>query len=135
MIKAAFGLALLGFVLFQAYVRLAPLPLTSFPVTDDRIEPGDYSVPGGIHIVRAVDDYDVQAKLLDVITASPRTRQIQPDRGAKFVVRSKFWGFPDVVQVWQENGLLHVQSHLVFGLSDLGVNRKRVHAWLDQIGV
>ena len=61
---------------------------------------------------------------------------LYPDRlQAHYVTRSKVLNFPDLimVQVVREtpdsSGLI-VYSRSVYGQSDLGVNRKRVEAWL-----
>ncbi|MEM8979364.1 MAG: DUF1499 domain-containing protein [Pseudomonadota bacterium] len=46
-----------------------------------------------------------------------------------FVTRSKWVGFPDVVTLWVAEGRVHVMSHLVYGLYDLGVNKARLTQW------
>ena len=52
-------------------------------------------------------------------------------RQAHFVVRSWLMNFPDLVTVAvTEDGGLVIWSRSVYGESDLGVNRKRVAAWL-----
>ena len=52
----------------------------------------------------------------------------------RFVTRSRVMGFPDITQVFVRDGVLTIHAHLVFGSSDLGVNKARVLAWLDQLG-
>jgi len=77
--------------------------------------------------------------LIQGIAASrPRTYQaaLYPDQlQASYVARSAVFNFPDLImmQVRQEgpdSSELIVYSRSVYGHSDLGVNRKRVEAWL-----
>ena len=48
------------------------------------------------------------------------------------VVRSWFWGFPDLIEVWRDGEWLHVRGHLVIGIYDFGTNKKRILKWLDR---
>ena len=69
-----------------------------------------------------------------VATAQPRTYpQVAYDdrRQAHFVARSRWLNFPDLiaVQVTPEGALI-LWSRSVYGQSDLGVNRRRLAAWL-----
>ncbi|HEY4173910.1 MAG TPA: DUF1499 domain-containing protein [Rhodopila sp.] len=73
-----------------------------------------------------------------VAAAQPRTYQaaLYPEQlQADFVVRSAMFNFPDLVMVQvlkdgaDSSGLI-VYSRSVYGHSDLGVNRKRLEAWL-----
>ena len=57
-------------------------------------------------------------------------------RQAQWVERSAVFNFPDVIAAeLVEDGAsgagLFVYSRSVFGWSDLGVNRRRVQAWMD----
>lgn len=75
--------------------------------------------------------YDAVRK---VALAQPRTyaHVAYDDRlQAHFVARSAVFNFPDLiaVQVTPEGGLI-LWSRSVYGESDMGVNRKRVQAWL-----
>ena len=69
-----------------------------------------------------------------VALAQPRTyaHVAYDDRlQAHFVARSAVFNFPDLiaVQVTPDSGLI-LWSRSVYGESDLGVNRKRLQAWL-----
>lgn len=74
----------------------------------------------------------------DVAASQPRTfpAALHDDRlQAHFVVRSAVFNFPDLVtvQVRPEGAAscdLILYSRSVYGASDLGVNRKRISAWL-----
>lgn len=56
---------------------------------------------------------------------------------AAYVARSAFWNFPDLVQVAAvpdgTGSRPVIYSRSVYGHSDLGVNRKRVDAWLARL--
>ena len=48
------------------------------------------------------------------------------------VVRSWFWGFPDLIEVWRDGEWVHVRGHLMIGIYDFGTNKKRILKWLDR---
>jgi uncharacterized protein (DUF1499 family) len=74
----------------------------------------------------------------DVAASQPRTFQaaLYPEQlQADYVVRSAMFNFPDLVMVQvlkdgADNSGLIVYSRSVYGHSDLGVNHKRLEAWL-----
>ncbi len=76
-----------------------------------------------------------------VFGAQPRTFVAAefPDRlQVHYVVRSAAMNFPDLVTVQVDavdagHSNLTIWSRSVYGESDLGVNRKRVEAWLDAL--
>jgi uncharacterized protein (DUF1499 family) len=76
--------------------------------------------------------------LQDAISSQPRTYQaaVYPDRlQAQYVARSAVFNFPDLIvvqvtKITSDSSTLIVYSRSVYGHSDLGVNRKRVSAWL-----
>ncbi len=78
------------------------------------------------------------AAICDVAARQPRTfKQVAyADRlQAHFVARSALLGFPDLVTIAAAphgagSATLVIWSRSVYGRSDLGVNRKRVDAWL-----
>ncbi len=54
---------------------------------------------------------------------------------AQWVVRSAVWNFPDIVAVQvlprgPGSSTLALYSRSLYGHSDLGVNRRRIEAWL-----
>jgi uncharacterized protein (DUF1499 family) len=81
-------------------------------------------------------------RLFDVVRAvaadQPRTYQaaLYSDRlQAHYVARSAVFNFPDLVMVQVTGGasgtsFLIIYSRSIYGQSDLGVNRRRVEAWL-----
>lgn len=50
-----------------------------------------------------------------------------------YIARSRIWGFPDYITAEQRGDQLAVYGRLRFGKSDLGVNRRRIEAWLAQL--
>jgi uncharacterized protein (DUF1499 family) len=81
-------------------------------------------------------------RLFDVVRAfaasEPRTYQaaLYSDRlQAHYVARSSVFNFPDLIMVQVTpaaagTSFLFIYSRSVYGRSDLGVNRRRVEAWL-----
>lgn len=71
----------------------------------------------------------------------PRTYGLKTFYGqlqSHFVVRSAVFGFPDLVTlqvtaIGPDRSTLVIWSRSVYGYSDLGVNRKRVVAWLSAL--
>jgi uncharacterized protein (DUF1499 family) len=74
------------------------------------------------------------AAIRAVALAQPRTYlQIAFDdrMQADFVARSLVWNFPDLITVQvRPDSTLILWSRSVYGESDLGVNKKRLRAWL-----
>lgn len=114
-----------------AYVRLAPVT----PMRVTQSYRADTDIAGGYVAVRTFegDAAEVLARVSQVALATPRTVQIS-DRPLTFVTRSRVMGFPDVTQVIVQGNRLTVHAHLVYGASDMGVNKARVLAWLEQLG-
>jgi uncharacterized protein (DUF1499 family) len=81
------------------------------------------------------------ALVRDVAASQPRTFQaaLYPEHlQAHYVARSAAFNFPDLVTVQVQTGStdgsdLIIYSRSVYGESDLGVNRKRVNAWLADL--
>ncbi|GAB4513782.1 MAG: hypothetical protein Tsb0019_11300 [Roseibium sp.] len=130
------GLLLLVALSAALFVRLAPVSIADVRSLETK-PPGDYRMAGGHHAVRPLETVDLAA-LEARIAETVRTRALYGSAGnlpMVFVHRSAFWGFPDVTQVWVGEGNVHVYSHLVYGTSDLGVNRKRMKGWFASLGL
>ena len=100
-----------------------------------RPDGGDLSVP----VLNATPS-EVLTRLDAIITATPRTKRIAGDVASgriTYVTRSLIFGFPDyatVSAVAVEGGAAPViLSRLRFGVSDTGVNGRRVQGWLDAL--
>ena len=71
-----------------------------------------------------------------IIRATPRTSVLAgsvAEGRVTYITRSLVWNFPDYTTVQQKGDYLLIFARLRFGGSDLGVNRKRVSRWLDQM--
>ena len=125
---------------FAIYVRLAPIQADRWQNAEiPTLAPGVYPSIGGHAVVAVVPDAQAALMALDgIVRATPRTRLVAgsvADGRVTYVTRSALWGFPDYTSVQAVSGpdgqaAIHVQGHLRFGQSDLGVNRKRIEGWL-----
>ena len=128
---------LIGFLLvavaagISAYVRLMPISPTA--VTQNYVT--DTDLPGGFVAVREFsgNSSDALARVKAIALTTPRTVRLAQNP-LTFVTRSAGFGFPDITQVMIQNDKLIIHAHLVYGKSDLGVNKTRVLEWLDAIG-
>ena len=57
----------------------------------------------------------------EIITQEPRL---------KVLLRSRFWGFKDIVELWRDESGTHLRGYSSFGGSDWGSNKKRIEAWI-----
>jgi len=81
------------------------------------------------------------AAVQDVAAGQPRTFRLAVDRtdmAGSWVARSAVWNFPDVIAArvaprGPEDSTLALYSHSLYGRSDLGVNRRRLDAWLAAV--
>jgi len=131
---------ILAVLVFAAYVRLAPLNADRWHKSDlPNLAVGSYPAEGGFSAVHAVADGPAALADLDgVIRQTARTTTVGGKVGqgrVTYVTRSALWAFPDYTVVQLKTApdgqeVLHVQGHLRFGKSDLGVNRKRIEGWL-----
>ncbi|MDF2139915.1 DUF1499 domain-containing protein [Paenirhodobacter sp. CAU 1674] len=124
---------------FAAWVRLAPLPADRWHKMAATKTEGDWPDTGGFEAVRQIPDPQARlAELGRIVAASPRTVLLEGsvEEGLMtFVTRSAVWGFPDITNLWIEGDRVHIRGHLVFGRSDLGVNRDRILGWLGRAGL
>ena len=100
---------LLLLVGLSVYVRTAPLR----PLAVEGQYTADTDLAGGYVAVRRFqgEARDLIARVTQIADATPRTRILSTDP-LRFVTRSR----------------------VIFGSFDLGVNKARVLAWLDQLG-
>jgi len=131
MFKIAILVIILGAL---GYIRLAPSDVTrwhSLPDFD-----ADQDLAGGVMRVLTGVDANQFAELTSVIANTARVRQLAGSVAAgkiTYIVRSKWMGFPDYITLEWTDGRLRVYSRLRFGQSDLGVNGRRLDAWLSQV--
>ncbi|MBD3787400.1 MAG: DUF1499 domain-containing protein [Sphingomonadales bacterium] len=138
--RLGLALLLIGILGFAAWVRLAPVrPERWHRVPSTAAQVGDWVEPGGFEAVRQLPKPQAAMTALDaIIMATPRTTRLEgaPEDGlVTYVTRSALWGFPDITNLWIEGGRLHIRGHLIYGRSDLGVNRTRIEGWLVRAGL
>jgi uncharacterized protein (DUF1499 family) len=115
---------------------VSPLPQDRLNAKPGPDAEGVHPSIGGIKVVRPLSDLPENAldRMVEIAAATPRTeRSGDGTDPATFVTRSKLWAFPDIAVIWVEDGNLHVQSHLVFGKGDMGVNAAKVTRWFDRL--
>lgn len=127
-------IALSFLLVAQAWIRFAPLARARVEAYPGPWEVGVHPMKGGLKVVRPLDELprDALAKLAAIAAATPRTSKLGDDPLA-FVTRSRLWGFPDIALIWSDGTNLHVHSHLVFGVGDMGVNAARVARWFERL--
>jgi len=80
----------------------------------------------------------VLAAFVELALGEPRVEQVREGEGqVELVQRSKLFRFPDYITVQavevEGGAALAIYSRAVIGYSDIGVNRKRITAWLDAL--
>lgn len=125
------------------YVRTTPIPVDSVHLRSPLSGLGHLEKSNG-HIWRGaqVDDGIAQLTRLDgVITTTPRTERMKGsiEEGIiTYVTYSRWWRFPDITTVERTiapppmgGPVIAINARALYGLLDLGVNRRRVTMWLD----
>jgi len=130
----------IGLVLFSAYIRLNKVDVGRWhkPISfdgEERHTAGSYAlrVP-----LQGGDGRAVLEKLHRIAAKTPRTKVLigDPEGGMiTYITRSLVFGFPDftTVRYSEIDGVLEFYARLQYGGSDLGVNRKRVEAWVEAL--
>ena len=81
----------------------------------------------GLYIRR--DDLDF-AQIKSRILANPRHEILTLEPRFKVLLRSRVWGFKDIVELWRDENGTHLRGHSSFGGFDWGSNKKRIEAWI-----
>lgn len=116
-----------------AWIRLAPSDPAVWNV-DPQVT-ADQDLADGVRR-RIMGGAETLQMLNAVILSTPRTDLLAgtPDDGQiTYVTRSKWMGFPDYTTVKAEEGVIELYARARFGQSDMGVNRTRVEAWLEEL--
>lgn len=133
------ALALLAVMAAALWVRSVRPDPERYHTHPDTPPAGDYPADGGFTAVRTVPDPTATlARIYAIAEDSPRTQPLAGslDEGhVSVVTRSRVMGFPDVTNMWIDEGRVAVRGRLVLGRSDLGVNRARIRRWLDAAGL
>jgi uncharacterized protein (DUF1499 family) len=106
------------------------------------VAPDGYCQKAKPHLESKVYEVPVEtlhAAFRAVAERQPRTEVIEKrDDGARLVQKSKLIGFPDYIDVQflsmaATQSTLLIYSRSKYGRSDLGVNKKRIVAWLAEL--
>ncbi|CUH80130.1 DUF1499 domain-containing protein [Tropicibacter naphthalenivorans] len=95
----------------------------------------EQDLAGGVRR-RVPGDAQTLAELDHIIVNSPRTHRLAgsvKDGHVTYVSRSKWMGFPDYTTVMKNGETLEIYGRLRFGQSDMGVNKKRVDGWIEDL--
>lgn len=134
-----FGLVVLAVLGLMAFVRLAPMEAARWHVAPGvATAPADQVMPmtgaAAVFISTAKGaPADVLARLDAVAMATPRTERLAgsvEEGRITWVTRSALWGFPDATTAELRPDGVQVFARLRFGREDMGVNAKRLEAWL-----
>ncbi len=145
--------AILGVAGLAALVRLAPEDAAAWhqdPLTVDRQGPGNSVLvaPSGLAAspvdeeagVYAVSPEELMLAVDSAALSRPRVTRLAGDPSSLFVTyveRSTVMAFPDYVSVRalpaEGGATLAIYSRSRYGSSDMGVNGKRVSAWLEAL--
>ncbi|GAA3874825.1 DUF1499 domain-containing protein [Celeribacter arenosi] len=129
------------FAAAQAYVRLSPLDPERWHV--DPFAAPDPDRKGDLRRLEVpYPPVEAFERLANEAQTTPRTRVLAGSAGEQrmtFVTRSAFWGFPDLTTIGVRSSdagaEIAILARLRFGAADLGVNGKRVSAWIEGAGL
>lgn len=115
------------------WVRFAPTNPSNW-----HVDPTVAADPGvsGVLLQYMVDRPDALSAFADIAMGQPNTRLIAgsvSENCLTFETRTKWVGFPDYITVTYQHGALVILSRLRYGRSDLGVNKRRLKAWLQSL--
>ncbi|MDF0600893.1 DUF1499 domain-containing protein [Psychromarinibacter sp. C21-152] len=134
----------LAALMLLAWVRLAPSDPDDWHV--DPLKAGDPG-RGGVLLLPGEEARTYKATPKSLLSAfdrvameAPRVEQLAGSVGSgriTYIARTKWLGFPDYITVTAvpaEGGAqLAVYSRLRYGRGDMGVNRKRLDRWLEEL--
>ncbi|MFN7224130.1 MAG: DUF1499 domain-containing protein [Paracoccaceae bacterium] len=137
--------AIIGLLGLISFVRLAPTDAVRWHVA--QTDGGWASVPwgavqaetGGARLrlsAQTADPADLLARLDAIAMATPRTSRLAgsvAEGRITWETRSQIWGFPDYTTAEVQADGLYVHARLRFGSEDLGVNAKRLTAWMQAL--
>ena len=122
-------LAVAAFIILQLIFRMWPLPAEAWRAGGMPAGMQSLVKPGGYYVI---SQEVTKANIETLIRATPRIKVLQQNPKFVAVVRSAFWGFPDMIEVWKSDSGVHLRGNLVIGWSDYGTNRRRILGWLER---
>lgn len=147
MFRYVVALAVFLVALALVFVRLAPFDADRYHRPAFPAAAGDYPARNGHVAIRALtaSGEDVMRALDGHILKMPRTKRMAGLPGADLITyqtNSLIFGFPDYTNVsiigpgdaGNAGEMIAIRGRARFGVSDLGVNRRRVEGLLDALG-
>ena len=122
-----FVLALAGFAGLQLAERFWPMVTSDWPGAPMAAGQTVQTHLSGFYIRR--DDLSL-TQIQDRILATPRHAVLTYEPRLKVVLRSRVWGFKDIVELWRDESGAHLRGYSTIGGSDWGSNKKRIKAWI-----
>ena len=119
---------LVVFVVLQIIIRLWPLPNMHRQNIDITADARDVVVLGGYYIKSNVANF---GEVMAAVKSTTGLRVIKEGPPLLAVYRSWFWGFPDMIELWEGAGVMHIRGYSVLGVWDFGSNKKRIKNWLN----
>ncbi|MGF1553997.1 MAG: DUF1499 domain-containing protein [Paracoccaceae bacterium] len=116
-----------------------PTTATRSSSSNDFMAAPSGATAGEIDLALGLDDPQAALVAFDrAARVAPRTQVVAGSVEAghvTYVQRSRLIGFPDYVSVKRVAGGLAIWSRARYGLSDFGVNERRVRGWLSEAGL
>ena len=122
-----FVLALAVFAGLQLVARFWPVVTSDWPGAPMATGQTEQTHLSGFYIRR--DDLSF-TQIQNRILATSRHAVLMHQPRLKVVLRSRVWGFKDIVELWRDESGTHLRGYSTIGGSDLGSNKKRIKAWI-----
>jgi uncharacterized protein (DUF1499 family) len=122
-----FVLALAVFAGLQLVARFWPVVTSDWPGAPMGMGQTEQTHLSGFYIRR--DDLSF-TQIQNRILATSRHAVLMHQPRLKVVLRSRVWGFKDIVELWRDESGTHLRGYSTIGGSDWGSNKKRIKAWI-----
>jgi uncharacterized protein (DUF1499 family) len=122
-----FVLALAVFAGLQLVARFWPVVTSDWPGASMATGQTEQTHLSGFYIRR--DDLSF-TQIQNRILATSRHAVLMHQPRLKVVLRSRVWGFKDIVELWRDESGTHLRGYSTIGGSDWGSNKKRIKAWI-----
>ena len=123
-----FVLALAVFAGLQLVARFWPVVTSDWPGAPMATGQTEQTHLSGFYIRR--DDLSF-TQIQNSILATSNHAVLMHQPRLKVVLRSRVWGFKDIVELWRDESGTHLRGYSTIGGSDLGSNKKRIKAWIS----
>ena len=123
-----FVLALAVFAGLQLVARFWPVVTSDWPGAPMATGQTEQTHLSGFYIRR--DDLSF-TQIQNRILATSHHAVLMHQPRLKVVLRSRVWGFKDIVELWRDESGTHLRGYSTICGSDLGSNKKRIKAWIS----